>query len=90
MAKKKRSKSKRTSGTEHQCSVGCYGTTSEHVLLDVAKAHKEPPATVHEAFDEKDADWDYCIYKDWVVMRLFDDGVETKRIIAYIHKSRLV
>lgn len=95
--KKKKKRKPKLAGSSARLKVGCYGSTTDHVLKDMAASHSEIPASVIEAFEEKPdviggylLTWDYCIYKDWVVMRLFDDGEETERIVARIHDRRIV
>ncbi len=50
------------------------------------------PPNVADAMTEKDPSWDYALMGDgtqtWLVLRCFDEGVESERIAAVVKVTR--
>ena len=85
MAKKKKKTTKaRRKKRKPAARVGCYGSTSDHVLMDMGKRHSVIPVSLDAALHEENPTWDYCVYMDWLVLRTFENGVEDSRILAHI------
>lgn len=52
---------------------------------------EEIPESVREMFENPDGDWDWLVSytpEGWIVVRLYDEGVEVERMICRIVKRR--
>jgi len=50
----------------------------------------EPPESMVRRFHEPNPDWDWCGTAGWYVMRIFDDGLETERLLLRCVQQRTV
>ena len=48
------------------------------------------PSRVLDDFDEPSPGWDWSMKGDYIVVRLFDEGIEMERLVAKIVRKRIV